>query len=67
MKREKIRFEMNNFAIHWDSEYGIFKKRGWSISWRGHFILEFERFLLVALWKAWRMIPETEAEWWKDV
>jgi hypothetical protein len=44
-----------SFRLHYDKNYGIYKRKGWSIAIDGHFYVEFERFLIVALVKAFKM------------
>lgn len=43
-----------SFALEWDRDYGILHRSGWTVKWDGHILAELERFLIVALWKAWR-------------
>jgi len=43
-----------NWQLNWDRDYGMDKRTGWSIALEGVLVCEFERFLLVALWKSWR-------------
>lgn len=42
---------MNNIRIHWDKDYGFFHRKGWSIAIDGCFIVELEKFLIVAIVK----------------
>lgn len=37
------------FAIHFDRDYGIDRRTGWSIAIDGSFVVQFEKHLLVAL------------------
>lgn len=48
-----IRVHLNRLTIDHDHDYGIDRRRGWSIAWRGSYCVQFERFLLVALVKTW--------------
>lgn len=48
--------EMKPFKIEYDTDYGIERRRGWSIVYDGIVFVELERWLVVALWKAWRRI-----------
>ena len=43
--------EIGRLAIQHDRDYGIDHRRGWSICWDGHYIVELERYLCVALWR----------------
>lgn len=46
-----LRFAFNEFEIHYDADYGMDKKTGWSIAHKGHFIVELEKWLIIALYK----------------
>jgi hypothetical protein len=43
---------MDSLRIHWDKDYGINKRTGWSVSVNGHFVVEFKKFLIVAIFKS---------------
>jgi len=45
---------MKSLRLEWDREYGIDKRRGWTITYDGCVLVQLERFLMVAIWKAWR-------------
>ena len=45
-------FNIKNFSIDFNRDYGIDKKTGWSININGSFYAQLERFLIVALIKA---------------
>lgn len=47
-----FRLGINKLSIHYDTEYGIDKRTGWSIAWDGCFIVEFEKHLIIAIYKA---------------
>lgn len=42
-----------SLEIGWDREYGCDKKSGWTIFVDGSCLVQFERWLLVALIKTW--------------
>lgn len=50
----KIWFKGN--GIEYDSDYGIDHRSGWSVIWDGSYIVQLEKHLIVALWKAWKAI-----------
>ena len=43
---------MENLRIEFDRNYGCNNRTGWSISIDGSFVVELERFLMVAIYKA---------------
>ena len=45
---------MKSLKIDFDRDYGVDNRTGWSIAIDGRFAVSFERWLIVALWKAWR-------------
>lgn len=45
---------MKKLRIHWDKDYGIDNKTGWSICIDGSFVSELEDFLIIAVIKAIR-------------
>jgi hypothetical protein len=45
---------MRNLKVTYDRDYGIDRRRGWSVSYDGICLVEFRPTLLGALWKAWR-------------
>lgn len=59
-KRASFRFTYNLLSIHYDWVYGIDKRFGWSIAWNDSFVVQFERFLAVALWKAYKDVRSWE-------
>lgn len=46
--------------MHWDCDYGCERRKGWSVVWDGSVAVEFERFMIVALLKAWADIRHWE-------
>jgi hypothetical protein len=48
--------EMNcgSFSLHYDCDYGMLHRKGWSVVIDGSYVVQFERRLIVALWKAFR-------------
>ncbi len=46
-----IKIITHKLDIHYDSDYGIEHKKGWSLAWRGCFYVQFERFLIIGLCK----------------
>ena len=51
MKR-LFEIQFNGSGIQYDKNYGSLKKSGWSIYIDGHFIVFFEKYLIIALFKA---------------
>ena len=43
---------VEQIRLHYDRDYGIDRRGGWSLSINGSFVVQFERFLLVALAKS---------------
>lgn len=43
---------MKQFSIHYDTEYGCFHRKGWSVFINQSMTAELERFLIVALIKS---------------
>ncbi len=43
---------MDKFSLTYDKDYGIEHRRGWTICVNGSTVVELERFLLVAFFKA---------------
>lgn len=41
-------------SLDYDRDYGCAHREGWSVALNGSYVVQFERWLLVALWKAWR-------------
>jgi hypothetical protein len=53
-------FQCRQMTMEFDHEYGEQQRTGWSISLDGHYVVQFERFLLVALLKAfWAQLTIT--------
>lgn len=50
-----MKLKLKHITIDYDTNYGIDKRTGWSIAVDGSYILQFERFLLIALLKAIRL------------
>jgi hypothetical protein len=50
----RLRIEFNAVALHFDRDYGIDLRTGWSVVIDGRVIVRMEPWLVVALWKAWR-------------
>lgn len=52
---------MKQLRIDFDTNYGINKRTGWSIAVNGSYLVQLERFLLVAivkaLWTSFRLRP----------
>ena len=46
-----LRLQVNQSGIDYDYEYGIDKRTGWSVFVDGSYIIQFERFLIVAVIK----------------
>ena len=44
----------NSLAIEWDRDYGVDRRSGWTVKVNGCVLAQLERWLAVALWKAWR-------------
>lgn len=42
---------MKQFKVEWDRDYGINKRTGWSIVVDGSFVVQLERFLIIAISK----------------
>ena len=49
---------MRPFQLHYDRDYGALRRTGWTIVWDGATVAEFERWLIVAVWRAWRNVRE---------
>ncbi len=45
---------IGRFCIDYDRHLGADRVSGWSVGLDGHFTVTLERFLLLALWKAWK-------------
>lgn len=43
---------MKSLRVDYDTSYGIDDKSGWSVAIDGHYLVQFERFLFVAISKA---------------
>ena len=53
LKARKVNIKMiNNFSLQFDKDYGINKRTGWSICINGSFMSQLEKYLVVAIWKA---------------
>lgn len=53
---------VKQFKLTWDADYGPMRRRGWSVAIDGAYVVQFERFLVVALWKAWRSVLVRDRE-----
>lgn len=42
-----------SLRVEWDGDYGCEHRSGWSVAVDGAFLVQLERFLLVAILKAW--------------
>lgn len=38
-------------VVQYDRNYGIDRRSGWSVAWRGSYVSQLEPSLLVALWR----------------
>ena len=47
---------MKPFQLHYDRDYGALRRTGWTVVWDGMTVAEFERWLIVAVWRAWRNV-----------
>lgn len=48
------RIRIGGVSLEYDRDYGIGRRSGWSVAVAGSYRVQFERWLVVALWKAWR-------------
>jgi hypothetical protein len=49
-----LKFRIGKLTIDFDRNYGYDKRTGWSIAWYGHYLIQLEKHLLVAIYKAIR-------------
>ncbi len=49
-----MKIKIKNLIIDYDKDYGIDNKTGWSIAIDGHYITQFDKFLIIAIIKAIR-------------
>lgn len=49
-----MKFQLHKLAIEHDRNYGCEHRTGWSIVWNGHYLVQLEPWLIVAIWKAIR-------------
>ena len=49
---DRLRFKLNRFSVDFDRNYGVSKRTGWSIAINGHYLVELEKRLVKAIWKA---------------
>ena len=49
---KKIQIKYNRYIIEYDEDYGIDKRRGWSVALDGHYVVMFEKWFIMAIWKA---------------
>jgi hypothetical protein len=47
---------MKCFRLEYDSDYGVYRRAGWTIVWDGQIVAELEPWLIVAVFKAWRRV-----------
>ena len=47
-----MKFQINNNILEFDRDYGIDKLTGWSIAINGSYVVQLEKSLWVAIWKA---------------
>ena len=53
-----FRIKAWGLGIEFDRDYGWSKKTGWSIEWHGHYLVQLEKHLLIAIYKAITYIAE---------
>jgi hypothetical protein len=51
-----MRIDVGRLSLQYNKDYGVDHRYGWSIAWVGHFLVDLERFLVVAIWKAARLL-----------
>lgn len=54
----RFRLEIGKHSFHYDTDYGISKRKGWSYSHEGHFVCQFESFINMA-WVAMKYKEES--------
>lgn len=59
---KNIKLRLRNVEIDYDNNYGVFGLTGWSVAVNGCYVAELERFLVVALWKAYFKWRRWESE-----
>jgi len=47
--------EFSTLEVNYRSDYGIDRRSGWSVAYDGSVLVQFERWLVIALIKAWRL------------
>ena len=56
---------MMNLKIEYDKDYGIDKRTGWSIAINGWYVVQFHKYLVVALIKAfYEYWLNNNGTWW---
>jgi len=45
---------IGRLTVDFDRNYGCDKRTGWSIAWNGHYLVQLEKYLFVALYKTIR-------------
>jgi len=49
---DSLTFKLNSLSVEFDRNYGISKRTGWSIAIDGRYLVELEKRLVKAIWKA---------------
>lgn len=52
-----LKIRINKLVVDYDTDYGIDRKRGWSIAWNGQYIIILES-TVKTIYTLWRMINE---------
>lgn len=47
-----LKIQINRHCLAFDRDYGIDRRTGWSVAVDGSYIVQFESWLVVAIWKA---------------
>jgi len=54
-----ITIPRRSFCIEWDKKYGPNCRNGWSITFDGSTVVQFQRWLIVAFVKTWWRVATT--------
>lgn len=53
-----LKIKINKLAVDYDTDYGLAKRNGWSVSWGGHYIIVLESTIKTIYILLWRIINE---------
>ncbi len=48
-----LKIKINKLVVDYDTDYGINKRSGWSIAWKGHYIIILES-TIKTIYMLWR-------------